>query len=159
MDITPKIVFRTPFYEPNFQDFYTRAQLKEFLSEFDFMAPHRPSCLPTGTAEFQLGSQIEFDIDGYSLSSDIQWGPRFIVARHVKYDGKRILIESPVDSDMRRGMVSREYRYIPFHRGMADAVIELRKLRQLWPICENSRSEFIRFLTHVSRQRYKIRAR
>ena len=102
---------------------------------------------------------MEFFIDGYACSSDVRWGPRFVVGRRVKFDGKRMFIETPLDASVCDNLVLRQYCEIPFHRGMADAVINLDGLRQLWPVCENSRSELIKFLTRTAREQYTIKRR
>ena len=60
MNFSPVFVFRTPFYEPRYQEFYNITHLKEFLTEFNFMAPHAVSNLSTGLPEFQLGTKLEF---------------------------------------------------------------------------------------------------
>ena len=159
----PLFVFRTPFYSPQYQEFYNAAQLKEFLMDFDFMQPHKISRLPTGLPEFQLGTKLVFEIDGYFGESDVRWGPRFIAGRNVNIDSRtgRVYADVPLDSHVgpQNGIIRREYCKIPFRRNMADAVIDLSNLRQLWPVCENSCSEFIKFLTYVSRERYKIHKR
>lgn len=159
MNVRPLFIFRTPFYEPRYQEFYSTARLREFLTEFNFLAPHIPSVAPSGLAEFQLGARMEFFIDGYACSSDVRWGPRFVVGRRVKFDGKRMFIETPLDTSVCDNLVLRQYCEIPFHRGMADAVINLDGLRQLWPVCENSRSELIKFLTRTAREQYTIKRR
>ena len=104
MNFSPVFVFRTPFYEPRYQEFYNIAHLKEFLTEFNFMAPHAVSNLSTGLPEFQLGTKLEFTIDGYFCES--------IVARAVTNNQGRIFADIPTDApggDDDSMLVTREY--------------------------------------------------
>ena len=162
MYVRPLIVFQTPFYEPTHRLFKSPAELQKFLAGFDFMRPHMVSRLQTGMPEFQLGTKLEFTLDGYFCESDIKWGPKFLVGRNVRHDGNRVVADFPMDSHHAAPdsmMITREYRTMPVHRDMADAVIDLRNMRQLWPMCEESRSEYVKFLTAVNRQRFQIKAR
>lgn len=163
MNLKPVFVFRTPFYEPRYQEFYNIAHLKEFLTEFNFMAPHTVSNLSVGLPEFQLGAKLEFVMDGYYCGSDIRWGPRFIVARSVRIDNAsgRAYADVPMDSHCMRmdGIVNREYREILLHRGITDAVINLHNLRQLFPVCKENRSELNKFLSTIAREKYQIKRR
>ena len=79
----------------------------------------------------------------------------------LRMDGKRLFVDAPMTKIGAFGLANspREWREIPFHHGMADAVIDLTNMRQLWPKCEFSRSELARFMTRVARQRYIIRGR
>lgn len=84
------------------------------------------------------------------------------MARAVTNNQGRIFADIPTDAPGGDGdsmLVTREYKLVQIHCDMADAVIDIHNMRQLWPICENSRSEFIKFLTYVSRERYKIHKR
>ena len=163
MNFSPVFVFRTPFYEPRYQEFYNVTHLKEFLTEFNFMAPHAVSNLSTGLPEFQLGTKLEFILDGYYCESDIRWGPRFIAARSIRIDNAsgRVYADVPMDSHSRNGgrIVNREYREILLHRGITDAVINMHNLRQLLPVCEENRSELNKFLSIVMREKYQIKRR
>lgn len=160
MYVRPLIVFKTPFYQPAYSEFRNPSELQKFLAGFDFMRPHTCSRLQTGLPEFQLGTKLEFTLDGYFCESNIQWGPRFIVGRAAYTDGHRIIAEIPMDvADTDGKMVKREYKTVQLHRGMADAIINLQNMRQLWPCTEESRSEFVKFLTYLNRQKYQIKRR
>ncbi len=97
MYVRPLIVFKTPFYEPRYKQFRNPSELQKFLTVFDFMRPHMCSRLQTGMPEFQLGTKLEFTIDGYFCESDVKWGPRFIVARAVTNNQGRIFADIPTD--------------------------------------------------------------
>lgn len=162
MYVRPLIVFKTPFYEPRYKQFRNPSELQKFLTVFDFMRPHMCSRLQTGMPEFQLGTKLEFTIDGYFCESDVKWGPRFIVARAVTNNQGRIFADIPTDAPGGGGdsmLVTREYKLVQIHRDMADAVIDIHNMRQLWPVCEESRSEFVKFLTYLNRQKYQIKRR
>ncbi len=165
MQIIPQIVFKTPFYEPTYRQFRNPSELQKFLAVFDFMRPHKFSHMQTGLPEFQLGTKLEFTIDGYFCESNVKWGPRFIVAQSVYLNGKSIFARLPMDvpTDPGKGaVVMRELDMVRLHPGMMDAILDMndiRNFRQLWPICEESRSEFIKFLTMLNRQKYQIRRR
>ena len=163
MYIRPHIVFQTPFYDPQYRQFRNPSELQKFLAGFDFMRPHMVSRLQTGLPEFQLGTKLEFTLDGYFCESDIKWGPNLLVGRNVRTAGNKILVDVPMDAPPNASadsmMVSHAYQTIQIYRDMADAVVDLRTMRQLWPLCEESRSEYVKFLTAVNRQRFEIKAR
>lgn len=162
MYIYPKIVFKTPFYTPQYNEFRNPSELARFLTGFDFMRPHEVSNMSIGRPEFQLGTKLEFVLDGYFCESDVKWGPRFLVARRVYDCGGRMFAEVPSDkptSELDATTVFREYRPMQIFRGMVDAIVDIRDMHQLWPKCEASRSEYVKFLTKLSRQKYRIRTR
>ncbi len=153
----PLIVFKTPFYEPTYCEFRNPPELQKFLADFNFMRSHELTDWSVGRPEFQLGTRLEFDIDDYLCESNIKWGPRFIVGRNVRVDGKKILAEIPVDAASNNGLiVKREYATVALNRGMMDAVIDLHTMRQLWPLCESHHSELSKFFARVAHERYKI---
>lgn len=161
MYVRPLIVFKTPFYEPQYKQFRNPSELQKFLTGFDFMRPHMPSRLQTGMHEFQLGTKLEFTIDGYFCESDIKWGPRFIAARGISIDNNRVYADVAMDclDTVNNSIVTREYRPIQIHHGRVDAIVDMHNMQQLWPACEESRSEFVKFLTCVARQKYQIKQR
>lgn len=142
-------VFKTPFYEPKYKEFHNILELKNFLQTFDFMKPHAATGLQTGLPEFQLGVCIKVASNEYSTFSNIKWGPRFIVARSVKKDEKGHLVaEIPMDAACSTNyLIHREYKDMPIRNGMADAFIDLKNLKQVWPKCETPRSELQKFFT------------
>lgn len=104
MYVRPLIVFKTPFYEPRYKQFRNPSELQKFLTVFDFMRPHMCSRLQTGMPEFQLGTKLEFTIDGYFCES--------IVARAVTNNQGRIFADIPTDApggDDDSMLVTREY--------------------------------------------------
>lgn len=165
MIVRPNIVFQTPFYEPHICDFKNVAELKRFFQFcFNFMRPHEKTTLQTGLPEFRLGTRYSFSFDGYYYESDIKWGPRFIVAKNIIHDSDgrifaNIPVDAPTNSSESDELVYREFRSVQITPRMANATIDINTHRQLWPICEENRSEFARFLTFLGRQKIDIKSR
>lgn len=161
----PMFVFNTPwrssFYD-SYHECHNAKDLKKYLSRYDFSAPSVIHGYSGVLPEFRLGTKYDFTINGYDFKSGVKWGPRFLFARDIRLDGKRIFINVPMDasvSDADGVDVPRVWQWMPFHHGMADAVIDLYNLRQLWPKCEESRSELNKFLSRMSRERLSVRVR
>ena len=164
MYVKPLIIFETKLngtLVDSFRVFRTPHTLKTFLESWNYMQPSPSGEMSEVLPEFRLGTRLRFNLDDYLCRSDILWGPRFIIGRAMRMDGKRLFVDAPMTKIGAFGLAnsSREWREIPFHHGMADAVIDLTNMRQLWPKCEFSRSELARFMTRVARQRYIIRGR
>lgn len=146
--IKPLYVFKSDFIS-TYEEFFNSRYLKQFLEEVDFLSPGIPQnfkCLP----EFRLGTRLFVEDCGELYKSDITWGPKFLVGRSVRTDSKgRIFADVPMDvhTDSEYSpVVYRDYQEIRFYRGMADAIFDINKLRQIWPKREVNQNEFIKYL-------------
>lgn len=159
----PTIVFDTPWHSDQMENYYeskNAKDLKKFLSRYDFTEQSRIYSYGFTMPEFRLGTKYYIDYDGYKFNSTIKWGPRFLVGRQIRMEGKRLFVNIPVDtvlSDADGVDVPRKWQWVNIHNKMYDAVIDLSKMRHLWPYCEESRSELNKFLTRISRERLCIR--
>lgn len=157
-------VFKTPFYTPCYKEFYRPEDLKNFLQKFNFLRSHQQTNIPTGLPEFQLGCRMGVIIDGYYYKSEVKWGPKFIVGHHVRIDKNgKIFASVPMDKILDDGenknRVSREYQEIRFSKNMANAIIDLRSLRQIWPQCKTPSTELAKFFKKIIREQETIRKR
>lgn len=156
-------IFKTSFYNPQYKEFYSSDELKNFLHSFDFMQSHAISNVPTGLPEFQLGCCFGVHVNGDFCKSNIKWGPRFIVGSEVREDEKgRIFVKVPMDkketSDV-SSVVYREYQEIRFNKNMADAIIDLVSMQQIWPKRKHSKTELVKFLLYAIKESYKLKYR
>ena len=159
MYVRPIIVFKTSFYEPSYCEFRNISSLQNFLKNFDFMRPHKISRLSTGLPIFRLGVKYECFIEGYVFRSDVKWLSAFLCGRYCKKDKNgKMVVSVPFDKIIEKdngSTVYREYKEIPFHKDMVDAVINVDKLRQVWP--KNvTMSEMVKFLKSVEKNKNKI---
>ena len=152
-------VFKTPFYQPKYKEFYNFDELKKFLQSFNFMQPHFSSNIPTGLPEFQLGCCFGLKINGDFCKSEIKWGPKFIVGRNVRKDENgKVFITVPMDvkgNQAQQDLVFREYKEIRFNKNMADAIIDLDSLRQIWPKRKKTKTELVRFFMTAAKLQRK----
>lgn len=163
--VRPLIVFDTQWNSTVFENYrvlQSPKELKKFLLAYDFIAPSVVYTYKHGAPSFRLGTKYIFSVDGYDFTSDIKWGPRFWVGRNIRTDGKRMFIESPtapISNICADGTETPHvWREVPFQHGMADAVIDLKNLRQIWPKCEGARSELAKFIARASRERMCVRS-
>lgn len=160
MHVRKVFVFKTPFYSPQYEEFYSAEELTKFLKNFDFMAPHKQNRYSTGLPEFQLGSKVLFGINGEFVESKVQWGPRFIVGLHIWHEDKQIKALVPMDKKSVNwaGLVEREYKEVKIPIGRADVIIDLRSMYQLWPKCyRRTKTELDKFIGSVLKKRYHVR--
>ncbi len=160
MYVRPIFVFKTHFYEPSYCEFKSFISLKNFLKNFDFMHPHEVSRLSTGLPVFQLGVKYECFLEGYVFRSDVKWISAFLCGRYCRKDQNgKMFVSVPFDkviNNTNSEIVYREYKEIPFHKNMADAVINIDKMRQVWPK-NYTTSEMKKFLASVEKIKRKIR--
>lgn len=82
--------------------------------------------------------------------SEIKWGPKFIVAKFLRKDKNgNFWALVPMDDFNydENGNVNRVYREIRFNKGMADAVLHLNSLSQVWPkkyLCDSVMEKFFK---------------
>lgn len=163
MYVRPIIVFKTPFYKPLYREFYNFDSFKYFLKDFNFMRSHKRSKLSTGLPIFKLGVKYEILIENNIYQSDIKWISAFLCGEYLrKSDNGKKFVSIPMDKTIEKKgakIVHRECREIPFNESMANAVINLENLHQIWPKCSIKKSEFMRFLKSVRKMESKIRKR
>lgn len=161
MYVRPIIVFKTPFYEPNYCEFYDCCSLQDFLKKFNFMRSHNRSRFSTGLPLFHLGVKYELVLGDVLYQSDVKWISAFLCGTNLRKDTNgKMMVSVPMDKELGRKndkTVYREYREIPFYADMADAVINLDKFRQVWPKCSFEKSEWVKFLKSVRKIESKIR--
>lgn len=150
-----KIIFKTPFYSPIYAEFYNPLAVTEFIQKLDFMQPHVLTNLSVGRPEFQLGTQMVLRNEDAQIASSVSWGPRFLIGRSVRHDGKRIYATVPVDAHVANanGMVTRQWREIQIKPGEYNAVLEYGTMRQLWPRTGHTSCEYRKFLTQYARKK------
>ena len=56
-------------------------------------------------------------------------------------------------------IVYREYQEIRFNKNMADAIIDLVSMRQIWPKRKTPKTELVKFLVHAAKESYKLKYR
>lgn len=164
MRLKAKIIFKTPFYTPQQQEFYNPVDLTDYMRQLDafFMRPHKSTHLQVGLPEFQLGFCSEASCDGVSMDSDVKWGPRFLVACDVREDGKRLVVTVPADciaQDNQNGVIKRQWREVAVAQHTVDAVFDCHNMRQLWPRRERAKTELVRFLTKFARFKSNVKDR
>lgn len=157
MEIKPKIIFRTPFYQPQLKEVKSKQELKDFLSALDYTSEHLESCYSTGKPEFQLGMRYSFMYKGEFYQSTAQLGPRFLVARDVSFDKSGHLIaEIPMDAPVvQNGIVTRQYTKTHIAPGIYAAIIDLNDFRQLYPTWRKE-TEMNKFFTQWEKSRLSI---
>ncbi len=161
MKVETVYVFKTDFYAPKYKEFDNKHKLKNFLEDFDFMESHKPSNFPTGLPEFTLGVCVKLKIKGVLYKSDVKWGPKFLVGRFVRQDDKgKLFAKVPMDKPGRNlPMIEREYKEVPFKKHSADAVIDLDRMLQVWPVRNKSRTELAKFFNRAAKEKNKIKIR
>ena len=56
-------------------------------------------------------------------------------------------------------VVYREYQEIRFNKNMADAIIDLVSMQQIWPKRKKPKTELVKFLVHAAKENYKLKYR
>lgn len=156
-----KIAFKTPFYEPNYAEFYNPLVLTEFLRHLDFMKSHVATHLTVGMPEIQLGLRTIVHDGGNEYISKVAWSARVLVGRDVRIDGARVFATVPMDAPLRldNGDVARQWREILVDTAKYSAVIDNATMKQLWPRCRKDKTEFARFMTEFARAQSRIKHR
>lgn len=158
MQVNTVYVFKPPFYTPNYKEFYSSHELKDFLQNFNFMRVHESKEFNTGLPEFQLGYRIGVIINGFYYKSDVKWGPRFIAGKRVREekDGK-IFASVPMDKISDTKIIKREYQEVRFSKNMADAIINMDSLNQIWPKHQKFNSELLKFFRRAMKEQNKMK--
>lgn len=158
--------YRTPFYDPIYSEFWNRVELYNFLSNLNFMKSHFPTNMTVGMPEFQLGIRTAYNIDGNLYKSDIEWGPRFLVAHNVSMASHNELISAEIPMDAYKNsepLVQRTLRCVPLAVGEYDAVLDMHKMNkidQIWPPARShEKTVFAQFMAHALRCQNKLRGR
>lgn len=162
MYVRKMYVFKTPFYEPKYKEFYSVNELTKFLQNFDFMQPHEVRNFSAGLPEFQIGAKISFSVNGNFCESDVLWGPKFLAGRCVHIVDKKVFAFLPMDkiSDDKTNFIGREYKPIQIRPGLTNAVIDLATMRQLWPNCHKKvDTELTKFFLYIAKKKYYIKPR
>lgn len=144
------------------QFFNSANALIKFLGDINWLASRYITRRPAGLVQYRLGSQLTFDMGTYQLTSNIQWGPRFLVAKAVR-NGQALI---PVDAtttnadDAFSGMIQRRLKWQDVDLSPFDAVM-YNPYSQIWPDhLPNWRSKETvlgKYLDQVTAQQYLIR--
>lgn len=133
--------------------FDTANDMLSFLQTINWTAPYDLMRHPSEIAQFRLGTRLEFNLENYSVQSDIQWGAWFLVGLAVQ-NGK-ILTPTDIDYDPKTRTTTRDFAWQDVNLGAFDAVISPR-LDQVWPRVNPQRSVLQRFLTFARFQQFQI---
>lgn len=154
--IEPVLLLKYPIDSNSFYEFGNSAALKAFLRDFDFS---RLDVSGTGKIpSFQLGTKMEFKIDGYTHSA-VRWGPRFVITHNANLVVSRGIMEITVPQirPMRHpDFFVKTYARMKVPLKVTDAVLDSRNFGQLWPICYGGRTEMQKFFARIAREKYQI---
>ena len=123
------------------RDFTSIRELRKCLHALDYNTyDNKTYDVPS----FKIGASIRCTINGYNIKSETKWGPEYYIGRRAALDNRALVVQTYDDI-----VLTKPYK-------ATDMVFNLKTMRQVFPPCNSTSSEFNNFLKTIKSQKYNI---
>ena len=122
-------------------EFSNIRDLRAFIHALDYHTYTNRTC---DVPSLRIGARFKYTIDGYNIKSEVKWGPQYYIACRASLDNYVLVVETHDDT-----VLTKPYK-------ATDMVFNPKTMRQVFPPCNASTSEFNKFLNTVKSEKYSI---